>query len=549
MEPLYKTFSRSTLDQNGYLTDFEILCPDNFNFAYDVVDEIARQEPDKTALVWCDVQGNEKKLTFGEMSALSSKAAAALQRAGIQKGDRVMVILKRHYEYWYTILALHKLGAVAIPATYMLSAKDIVYRVQNAGVCAIIAAEDAQICAHILAAQAECPTLRLLFNVRQDRAGFTRLDTVLQRESGDFDRVETASTDPFILYFTSGTTGYPKAVVHDYSYPLAHIITAKYWQNVQDGGLHLTVADTGWGKASWGKIYGQWLAGCAVMVYDFERFVADDLMAVVKKYHVTSFCAPPTIYRFLVKSGLDQYDFSSVQYATTAGEALNPDIIAQFYAHTGLEIKEGYGQTETTLLVGNLYGMPSRRGAMGKPSPLYHLKIVNSENNECPAGEQGEIVVVPAGRRKFGLCISYDNDEAADLRAWKNGVYHTGDIAYADADGYYWYVGRADDIIKSSGYRIGPFEIESVLIQHPAVLECAITGVPDPERGYIVKATIVLQPGYTGSPELTKELQNFVKQATAPYKYPRAVEYVKELPKTISGKIKHYTIRQQDQQR
>lgn len=549
VEPLYTKFSRSEFNVEGGLEKFSLQCPDNFNFAYDVVDEIARQEPKKNALVWCDPEKSEKIITFGEMSRLSSQAANFLKRSGIKKGDRVMLILKRHYEYWYTILALHKLGAIAIPATYMLSCEDIVYRVQSGSIRCVICAEDEYICAHVRNAQKECSGLQMIMNVREDRDGFVRLDKGMETESGSFERIQNSYTDPFILYFTSGTTGFPKAVVHDFTYPLAHIVTAKYWQNVSDNGLHLTVADTGWGKASWGKIYGQWLSGSAVMVYDFEKFNADELMAVVKKYNVTTFCAPPTVYRFLVKSGLEKYDFSSLKYVTTAGEALNPNIIKQFYDETGLKIKEGYGQTETALLVGNLFNHKVKLGSIGKPSPLYKLDIVDEDAHTVQPGETGEIVVIPTGGYKFGLCISYDKDEEAGIRAWKNGVYHTGDIAYYDEDGYYWYVSRKDDIIKSSGYRIGPFEVESVLIRHPAVFECAITGVPDKERGYLVKATVVLQKGYTGSPELIKELQQFVKNETAPYKYPRVIEFVDELPKTISGKIKHYTIRSQDQEK
>ncbi len=549
MKPLYQQFCRETFDANGVLTDFEVNCPENFNFAFDVVDAIAKEEPDKTALVWCDVEGREKIISFKEMSESSGKAANFLKKQGIGKGDRVMLILKRHYEYWYTILALHKIGAVAIPATYMLRADDIVYRIETANIKAIVCAEDAEICDNVLQAVPRVKTNVLLFNVRRQHEGFIRLDSEMENESPVCDRVDNQYTDPFLLYFTSGTTGYPKAVVHEYSYPLAHIVTAKHWQNVEDNGLHLTVADTGWGKASWGKIYGQWLCGTAVMVYDFEHFVPEDLMAVIKKYHVTSFCAPPTIYRFLVKTGLTQYDFSSIRYAATAGEALNAEIIKTFKDVTGLEIKEGYGQTETTLLVGHLKNVPIKLGSMGKPSPLYHLAIIDKDGKPVPAGEVGEIAVLPSGRHNFGLCICYDNNEEADARAWRHGVYHTGDTAYCDQDGYYWFVGRTDDIIKSSGYRIGPFEVESALIKHPAVMECAITGVPDEERGYLVKATVVLQKGFAGTPELVKELQTFVKNSTAPYKYPRVIEFVDSLPKTISGKIKRDTIRKKDMEK
>lgn len=547
MTPLYKKYSHSEFDENGVLNKFTLNCPDNFNFAYDVVDEIAKEEPERTALVWCDVEGNEKTIKFGEMSELSSKAANFLYSQGIRKGDRVMVILKRHYEYWYTVLALHKIGAILIPATFMLTAKDIIYRVDSADVKAIISADDERLSESILEAKAQCKTLEKLFTVRKDHDGFVRLDSGLENESADFERIENKTEDPFLMYFTSGTTGYPKAVMHNFSYPLAHIVTAKYWQNVEDGGLHLSVADTGWGKASWGKIYGQWLCGSACMVYDFEHFVADDLMKVVSKYNVTTFCAPPTIYRFLVKSGLDKYDFSKLHYVTTAGEALNPAIMQDFLDHTGLQIMEGYGQTETTLLIGNLEGSTPKGGALGKPSPLYKLDIVRADGTSCDDDEQGEIVVVPTDEHNYGLCIGYDKDEEAGIRAWRGGVYHTGDIAYRDKDGYIFYVSRIDDVIKSSGYRIGPFEVENVIIKHPAVMECAVTGVPDEERGYLVKATIVLSAGVEPSEELKKEIQTFVKKNTAPYKYPRIVEFVDELPKTISGKIKHYEIRKKDE--
>jgi acetyl-CoA synthetase len=458
-----------------------------------------------------------------------------------------MLLLKRHYEYWYLLLALHRLNAVAIPATYMLQQEELVYRVRTADVKAImIAGEDDALAAHVRGCAAECGSPLQLFSIRKQPDGFTAIDEEMQAFPPVLDRIDNRSTDPFLLYFTSGTTGFPKAVVHEHSYPLAHIITARYWQNVQDGGLHLSVADTGWGKASWGKIYGQWLCGSAVMVYDFEHFNAPQLLEVLRNYHVTTFCAPPTIYRFLVKNGITAEDFAGVSYVTTAGEALNAEIIRLFHEITGLQIHEGYGQTETTMLIGHLVGEPVRDGSMGKPSPLYRVCIVDEHGQPVKAGTVGEIAVLPAPVHDYGLCSGYDHDEEAGARAWRQGVYHTGDTAYCDEDGYYWFVGRTDDIIKSSGYRIGPFEVESALIRHPAVLECAITGAPDPERGCVVKATVVLRPDYTASPELTRELQQFVKQHTAPYKYPRIVEYVAELPKTTSGKIKRDTIRAND---
>ena len=457
-----------------------------------------------------------------------------------------MVILKRHYEYWYTAVALHKLGAILIPATYMLTEHDIEYRVNSASIKAIISSEDENTLKSILAVKDKCQSLELLFNVRNDFDGFDRLDKGLEECADTMDRIDTKACEPFLLYFTSGTTGYPKSVMHSHSYTLAHIVTAKYWQNVENNGLHLSVADTGWGKASWGKIYGQWLCGSAVMVYDFEKFVAEDLMNIVSKYNVTTFCAPPTIYRFMVKSGLNNYDFSKLHYVTTAGEALNPAIMAEFREATGLQIMEGYGQTETTLLLCNLSNSVAKDGALGKANPLYNVSIMRPDGSFAEDNEQGEIVVIPKDDSKHGLCIGYDNDEKAQLRSWRHGVYHTGDIAYRDEDGYFWYVSRIDDVIKSSGYRIGPFEVENVIIQHKDVLECAVTGVPDEERGFLVKATIVLKEGVLGTDELKKDIQNFVKKNTAPYKYPRIVEFVKELPKTISGKVKHFEIRKKD---
>lgn len=545
---MYKNFCDCKYDGDGHLVDVSLKCPENFNFAFDVVDTIAETDPSRRALVWCDTEKNERTFNFDQLSRLSIQAANFLLEKGIKKGDRVMVILKRHYEYWYTILALHRIGAVAVPTTYMVTAEDIIYRVNTGEINSIICAEDDNICANVLEAKDKCSTLKLLFNVRKDLKDFLRLDTGLAGMPDKMDRIKNSATDPFIMYFTSGTTGYPKAVIHDYSYPLCHIMTAKFWQNVKEGGLHLSVADTGWGKASWGKIYGQWLCGSAVMVFEFEKFIPADLMEVISKYKVNTFCAPPTIYRFLVKSGLENYDFSSLEYAVTAGEALNPEIIYQFKEATGLEVHQGFGQTETTLLIADFVGRETRVGSMGKPSPFYRLDVVDANNQSTQPNEVGEIVVIPRDERKYGLCMGYLGDAQADLRVWKNGVYHTGDTAWRDEDGYYWYVGRIDDIIKSSGYRIGPFEIESVLIKHPAVVECAITGVPDEERGHIVKATIVLKQGIIGDDTLKKELQDFVKRETAPYKYPRVIEFVDELPKTISGKIRHKTIRDADTQ-
>lgn len=546
MEEFYKRFCTESFDKNGLLEDFSINCPPDFNFGYDVVDAIAESDPDKEALVWCDTEGNERRFTFGEISRLSSKCANALGAGGIKKGDKVMLMLKRHYEYWYVIIALHKLGAIAIPATHMLTTKDIVYRVQSANIKAVVCTPQGDVADFVAQALPQCGSLTHKYIVRERREGFINLTDRIEEASDKFERVLSSAYDPMLLYFTSGTTGLPKAVLHDYSYPLAHIVTAKYWQNVADGGLHLTVAETGWAKASWGKLYGQWLAGCAVMVYDFDKFSPRDLLGVIEKYKVTSFCAPPTIYRFFVKNGIDNYDLSNLTYCTNAGEALNPEIYKEFYEATGIKLIESYGQTETTPLVLNIAGSEARIGSMGKPNPLYDVDIVDDSGNSVGDGEEGEIVVrQPAcGERQIGMLISYGSQDDK-YRVWRDGIYHTGDIARRDGHGYFWFVGRCDDIIKSSGYRIGPFEIESVILEHPAVLECAITGVPDPERGQIIKATIVLSAGCEASEELAAELQNYVKKNTAPYKYPRVIEFVQQLPKTISGKIRRVELRRQ----
>lgn len=545
MEPLYTDYSTAAFDADGVLTELTLHAPENFNFAYDVLDRIADKEPEKRALVWCDTKGNERTFSFGELSTLSIQAAGYLAANGVKKGERVLVIMKRHYEYWYILPALHRLGAVVIPASHMLKKKDLVYRIQSAEVSAIISADDSELTGNIIAAKESCPTLQHLFTVRKDYPGFLRLDLGLQEMPVTAERIPTLAADPFLMYFTSGTTSYPKAAVHNGYYPLGHIPTAKYWHNCQDNGLHLTVADTGWAKASWGKLYGQWLCGCAVMAYDYEHFDAAQMFSVIKRHHVTTFCAPPTVYRLMVKNGIPADAFSGVRYATTAGESLNPEITKRFQETTGLLIHEGFGQSETTLLLGNLVNAPVKIGSIGKANPIYDVKIIDEDGNEAGVDERGEIVVVPKPDQ-YGLCTGYLNSEEQDHRVWKNGIFHTGDIATRDSDGFFWYIGRTDDIIKSSGYRIGPFEIEDVLIKHPAVAECAVTGVPDEERGFIVKATIVLMSGYTGTPELSQELKDYVKKQTAPYKYPRIIEFVPELPKTFSGKIQRAKLRERD---
>ncbi len=546
MEAMYQKFSQAKFDESGQITGFSLEYPNNFNFAYDVVDAIAEETPEKRALVWCDDAGNERTLTFGEISRLSSQTANYLTKQGIRKGDRVMLMLKRHFEYWYVLIALHKIGAVAIPASHMLTTGDIIYRSNIADIRTIVCADDEELCNKILDASKQSPGLTNLFTVRRNHGGFRTLDELIAKESAVFERLDTKVNEALVLYFTSGTTGYPKAVIHNHAYPLAHIVTAVYWHCVKNDGLHLTVADTGWAKASWGKIYGQWLGGSAVMAYDYDRFDASKLMDVLEKHKVTTFCAPPTLYRLMAKTGIRKEAFASVCHVSTAGEALQEEIIRLFHDCTGLEIMEGYGQTETTLLIANFAGGKPKRGSMGKPSPLYNIRLMDADGNEVPDGETGEIVIDARDRIPEGLCLGYENNDEVNARCWKDGVFHTGDIAYRDEDGYFFYVSRLDDVIKSSGYRIGPFEVESTLIQHHAVVECAVTGVPDAERGNLIKATVVLQAGVEPSDELAKELQEFVKERTAPYKRPRIVEFVEELPKTISGKIRYNVIRDRD---
>ncbi|MBR0485794.1 MAG: AMP-binding protein [Oscillospiraceae bacterium] len=544
MKPLYQKYSRAEFDKDGHFTGFSLHYDENYNFAYDVVDEIARQEPDKKAIIWCDEHDNEKILTFQEISELSSKAANFFLSQGIRKGDRVLLMLKRHYEYWYLHIALHKIGALSIPATHMLQSHDIAYRIEAAGVKAIICAEDENLCSRVRKAVQDKNLL--LYTVRQQREGFLCLDAPVAQASPELKRIPTKVTDPMIMYFTSGTTGNPKMAVHNYTYSLAHIVTAKYWQCVKDNGLHLSVADTGWAKASWGKLYGQWLCGCTVMVYEFERFNSEKMMQVLQKYQVTSFCAPPTLFRLMAKNGIRKEAVASVEHASTAGEALQEEIIRLFYEKTGLEIMEGFGQSETVLIIGNFKGSHPKRGSMGKPNPLYHVMLVDREQKPVKAGEQGEIVIDTRNRMPEGLCQGYERNADANARYWKNGIFHTGDTAYYDEEGYYYYIGRLDDVIKSSGYRIGPFEVESVLIQHEAVLECAVTGVPDAERGQLVKATVVLREGYQPSEALSEEIRQFAKERLAGYKYPRIIAFADSLPKTTSGKICYNQIREKD---
>lgn len=531
----------------GVLEKFEAVYPDNFNFAYDVVDVIGTKEPDRRALVWCNSAGEEHIFTFADMKKYSDMAANVLTNAGIKRGDRVLLILKRHYQFWFITLALHKIGAIGIPATNMLMAHDIEYRCNAADVRAVICTTDEGIPSRIEEALPSCPTVEIKFTVKGSRDGWLDFDFLLKNASDEFERRDTLATDPMLLYFTSGTTGMPKMVVHDFSYPIAHIVTAKYWHNVNPDGLHLTLSDSGWMKFMWGKFYGQWFMEAGVFACDFDKFTPSDLLPLFAKYKITTFCAPPTMFRFFIREDLTKYDLSSLEYACIAGEALNPEVYDQFYKATGLKLMEGFGQTETTLQIFNTIYMTPKPGSMGKVSPAYDVVICDTEGNPVPKGEVGEICVrVEGDRTPCGMFSCYWNDEARTKAAIDSGLYHTGDTAWIDEDGYIWYVGRTDDIIKSSGYRIGPFEIESVLMEHDAVVECAVTGAPDPIRGQVVKATIVLAPGYEGSDELVKELQVYVKKQTAPYKYPRIIEFVKELPKTISGKIKRSDIRSAD---
>lgn len=528
-------------DKNGILTKLKVNCPENFNFGYDIVDDIAVNDPDRRAMLWCHENGEEKTFTFGDIKKYSDKTANFLRNVGVGKGDAVIVILKHSYQYWFTAVALHKLGAIMIPATFMLTKHDVEYRINAATVKAAICVNDV---ADAFDSAEDCPSLEIKIIVGDKREGWYDFDECMEAASDKLERVPTKSTDIMLVYFSSGTTGYPKMVVHDFSYPLGHIITAKHWQNVDPDGLHFTIADTGWAKTAWGKIYGQWIMEAGIFVYEYEKFIPADILSLIAKHKISTLCCPPTMFRMFINEGLEKFDLSSLRHTAIAGEALNPDVFDNWYKATGLKLMEGFGQTETTPIVCNLKGTEPKPGSMGKPSPQYSVDIIDGEGKSCTPGETGEIVVKLGNPRPPGLMVCYYKDEAKTAEACEGGWHHTGDTAWRDEDGYFWYIGRNDDVIKSSGYRIGPFEIESVLVKHPAVLECAITGVPDPVRGQIVKATVVLRKGFEPSDTLKKELQNFVKKETAPYKYPRAVEFVDELPKTISGKIRRVAIRE-----
>ncbi|HLP18322.1 MAG TPA: AMP-binding protein [Bacteroidota bacterium] len=531
-----------------FIENFRIIIPENFNFAFDVVDEIARTTPEKIAMVWCNDNGEDAVFTFGQMKRYSDKAANFFLSAGIGKGDPVMLILKRRFEFWFCTLALNKIGAITIPATHLLSTKDIAYRNNAADIKMIVCVPEPDVIRHVEEAGEQSPTLQVKALIGEDREGWLNFTTGMEGSPDVFHRpvgsAATQNEDIMLLYFTSGTTGMPKMVNHNFIYPLGHILTANYWQNVQDHGLHFTVADTGWAKSAWGKLYGQWLSGSAVMTYDLEKFVPSRLMEVIERYQVTTFCAPPTIYRFLIKEDLTKYDLSALKYCVVAGEPLNPEVYKQFLEATGIRLMEGYGQTECTVALATYAWMEPKPGSMGKPSPGYRIDLLDDEGNPCEVGEEGQIVIHTNERPPVGMFNGYYRDEQLTRKVWHDEIYYTGDMAWRDEDGYYWFIGRADDVIKSSGYRIGPFEVESALMEHPAVLECAITAVPDADRGQIVKATIILSNQYQASEELAKELQEHVKSVTAPYKYPRIVEFVTQLPKTISGKIRRVQIRE-----
>jgi acetyl-CoA synthetase len=547
---LHKQYLNETLDERGNPVRVTFNVPERFNFAYDVVDKLGKETPDRRAMLWVSNDGDERTYTFSDISRESDRAAAMLLAHGIKKGDKVMLVLKRHFEFWPAVLACHKIGAVAIPATNQLAAKDILYRLNAASVAAVVCTDDGGFTAHVDGAEKDYGKKLIKFVVHGNKDGWLSYADEIERAPAFIKPAEEdlpRNEDAMLLYFTSGTTGMPKMVVHDFTYPIGHIVTAKYWHKVDPDGLHLTISETGWAKSVWGKLYGQWFMEAGIFVFDFERFDPEILLPMFGKYRITTFCAPPTMFRFFIKEDLSKYDFSSLQHVTIAGEALNPEVYEQFRRATGCTLYEGYGQTETTLTVLNSYWMTPCPGSMGRPSPAYDVDIVDESGTPTIPGVTGEIVLrLPERGKPTGLFMGYYRDKELTDSVWHDGYYHTGDTAWRDEDGYFWYVGRTDDVIKSSGYRIGPFEVESVIMEHPAVLECAVTAAPDPVRGQVVKATIVPAKGYTPDEALKKDIQDYVKSHTAPYKYPRIIEFVPELPKTISGKIKRNEIRNAD---
>lgn len=543
---LYKNFCKEILDENGRLVDFELDFADNYNFGYDVVDKLAELAPDERAIAWTNENRDEKTFTFSDIGRLSNKAANVFKKYGIKKGDKVLVILKRNYEYWYVAPALHKLGAIMIPATNLLTQSDIAYRVNTANINAAVCTPDGNTAEDVLAVASQANTLNTVFVPRRYVFGAVDFTAEVEEASDVFDRVDTKAAEPAMIYFTSGTTGYPKAVEHNHIYTLAHIITAKYWQCVQEGGLHLTVAETGWAKASWGKIYGQWLCGSGVMVYDFDKFSPGKLLRIMEEYKVTTFCAPPTVYRYFVKKGLNKYNLSSLVHLTTAGEALNNEVFDKVYEQTGIHLMEGFGQTESVLMLANLKNTVAKPGSMGKPTPLYDVHIVDESGKELGTDEVGEIVVYPPkDKPQHGIFISYYNNAKLYEKVWTNGVYHTGDTAYRDKDGYFWYVGRADDLIKTRGFRVGPFEVENVIMQYPNVLECVVIGVPDDDRGQAIKAIVKMTDGTPHDKDLENKIKTFCNKRMASYKWIQILEIVDEFPKTVSGKIKRTELKKE----
>ena len=577
-------YVEETYNELNQLVDFKVNCPDSFNYGYDVVDDIAVNDPDRRAMVWLNPEGEEHVFTFADMKKWSDKTANFLKDLGIGRGDYVMVILRRHYQFWFVATALAKLGAVMVPATFMLKEHDLTYRLNGASIKAVIATNAGYIADVVDAVIDECPSVQSRILVNAPGAGLTPVDEngqfifpegelvgpalsgeegiclpTIEREgwvdfnasvraaSDQFERCETHAREGMLMYFSSGTSGNPKMVLHDSRYAIAHLVTGKHWHNVLPDGIHFTIADTGWGKAVWGKFYGQWLMEACVLTYDFDRFQPAEILSLIGKYNITTMCCPPTMYRLMMQTGIDNFDLSSLVYCTTAGEALNPDLFDYWKEHTGLIIFEGFGQTETPLTIANLTNSVPKPGSMGKPMPLYQVEILNEDGERCKTGQTGEICI-NVEDDPAGIMMEYFRNPEKTLEAMHDGWYHTGDTAWRDEDGYLWYVGRNDDVIKSSGYRIGPFEIESVMLEHAAVREVAVTGVPDPVRGKAVKATVVLADGYEPSEELTRELQTWVKEQTAPYKFPRIIDYVDSLPRTVNGKIRRVAIRQADEQ-
>ena len=535
---IYRNFITPTVE-DGRLTAIDFQNQENFNFAFDIVDEMGRNQPQKLAMLHLSEDGTERRFTFEDMRKESARAANYFKALGIKRGDRVMLVLKRHYQFWFAILGLHKLGAIAIPATNQLLEKDFTYRFAAGNVKAILCTADGNVADAVDEAAAKSPNLQHKILVGGSRDGWHDFNEEYAMYSSRFARTADApcGSDPMLMFFTSGTSGYPKLAAHNYKYPLGHFITAKYWHRVNPDGLHLTISDTGWAKALWGKLYGQWLCEAPIFVYDFDRFDAEKILPLFAKYHITTFCAPPTMYRMLIKQDLSRFDLSSIEHASIAGEALNPEVFRQFEKATGLQIMEGFGQSESTLIIGNLTGNSHKIGSMGKPVPLYDVRLLDVDGNEVEPGEPGEVCINIADGLPCGLSYGYEGNEEVTKETWRDGYYHTGDLAWKDEDGFFWYVGRADDVIKSSGYRIGPFEIENVIMELPYVLECGVSAAPDEVRGQVVKASVVLVKGFQGSDELRKQIQDYVKSRTAPYKYPRIVEFRESLPKTVSGKI------------